>query len=136
MDAHNVIDAVDAFSPLAPGAYAGGIAAGVLVETFVHNGNEHGTLGLSLDIGEIKPRVVRCSFLIDTEKAIGIAKRDTEVLAKWVRLVDVDPVGDWFDLVEMLWVGQQLLGVDLRFDIRPAGHGRRGYHVLDVKAAP
>ena len=80
--------AADAFDPLAPGAYPGAIEPGAFVEHVVRKGNRHGALGLRLNIGNGEHRVVRCSFLLDSPTALGAARRDAEMLARWAQLVD------------------------------------------------
>src|ERR1700722_4349869 len=78
-----ISSAADAFDPLAPGAYPGAIEPGAFVEHVVRNGNRHGALGLRLNIGKGEHRVVRCSFLLESPTALGAARRDAEMLARW-----------------------------------------------------
>jgi hypothetical protein len=97
--------AADAFDPLAPGAYPGVIEPGAFVEHVVRKGNRHGALGLRLSIGEGEHRVVRCSFLLESPKALGAARRDAEMLARWADLVDAVPARNWHGLLKNLWTG-------------------------------
>jgi hypothetical protein len=124
--------AADAFAPLSPGSYPGEIEPGAFVDHFVRNGNRHGALGLRLDIGEQRQRVVRVQFLLESETALAAAKRDAETLESWAELICAARARDWFDLVRNLWLGQRRLGVGLIFDLRPADRNR-GYILLDVK---
>jgi hypothetical protein len=132
MDASTHADAVDAFDQLRPGSYPGEIAPGAFINYFEHDGNRRATLGLALDVGGTDPRIVRIGFLLDSVKALEAARRDVETLDAWAKLVDVPVLApDWQTLVKDLWFGQQRLGVDLSFTIRPAKQGR-GYNLIDV----
>ena len=124
--------AADAFDPLATGAYVGAIEPGAFVEHVVRNGNRHGALGLRLNIGKAEHRVVRCSFLLESPTALGAARRDAEMLARWAQLVDAAPARNWYGLLKNLWLGQRRLGVGLDFTIRPAERGH-GYVLLDTQ---
>ena len=124
--------AADAFDPLAPGAYPGAIEPGAFVEQVVRNGNRHGALGLRLNIGRGEHRVVRCSFLLESPTALGAARRDAEMLARWADLVDAVPARNWHGLLKNLWTGQRRLSVGLDFTIRPAERGY-GYVLLDIQ---
>ena len=128
------VDAADAFGPLAPGAYVGAIEPGAFAECFTHGKNRHGSLGLRLDIDDRRQRVVRCSFLLESETTLGVTARDAQMLAQWARLVDAPAAGDWIGVVKNLWIGQRRLSVDLSFNARPAEHGR-GYVLLKVNVS-
>ena len=120
-----ISSAADAFDPLAPGAYPGAIEPGAFVEHVVRNGNRHGALGLRLSIGKGEHRVVRCSFLLESPTALGAARRDAEMLARWADLVDAVPARNWHGLLKNLWLGQRRLSVGLDFTIRPSERGQR-----------
>ena len=133
MGAPRFHDAADLFAPLEAGSYVGRIEPGAFFDDFTRNGARHCSLGLRLEIGEGAQRVVRVSFLLKSEKAIGVMKRDVELLARWTRLVGAPPARSWFDLSRELWVRQEYLGVDLAFDIRPAPPRGRGYVLNSVR---
>jgi hypothetical protein len=129
-----ISSAADAFDPLAPGSYPGAIEPGAFVEQVVRNGNRHGALGLRLSIGRGEHRVVRCSFLFESPTALGAARRDAEMLARWADLVDAVPARNWPGLLKNLWMGQRRLSVGLDFTIRPSERGS-GYVLVDVKVS-
>jgi hypothetical protein len=124
--------AADAFDPLAPGAYPGAIEPGAFVEHVVRKGNRHGALGLRLNIGNGEHRVVRCSFLLDSPTALGAARRDAEMLARWAQLVDAVPARNWHGLLKNLWLGQRRLSVGLKFTIAPSERSS-GYVLVNIE---
>ena len=98
----------------------------------MRKGNRHGALGLRLSIGKEEHRVVRCSFLLESPTALGAARRDAEILAKWAELVDAAPARNWHGLLKNLWLAQRRLRVGLDFTIRPAERDH-GYVLLDIQ---
>ena len=131
-DAFEMGEAADAFDPLGPGGYIGEIELGAFVEHIIRNGHRHGSLGLRLNTGQGKQRIVRCSFLLASPTALEAARRDTETLLKWARLVGAAPARDWLGVVNNLWLGQRRLNVDLEFHIRRADRSC-GYVLLDTQ---
>jgi hypothetical protein len=77
---------------------------------------------------------VRCSFLLESPKALGAARRDAEMLARWADLVDAVPARNWLGLLKNLWLGQRCLRMGLDFTIRPSERGS-GYVLVDVKVS-
>jgi hypothetical protein len=124
--------AANAFDPLAPGAYPGAIEPGAFVEHVVRKGNRHGALGLRLNIGKGDHRVVRCSFLLESPTALGAARRDAEMLARWAELVSAAPARNWHGLVKSLWLGQRRRGLELEFTIRPSERSS-GYALVNIE---
>ena len=124
--------AADAFDPLAPGAYPGAIEPGAFVEQVVRNGNRHVALGLRLNIGKAEHRVVRCSFLLESPTALGAARRDAEMLARWADLIDAVPARNWHGLLKNLWLGQRRLSAGLKFTIAPSERSS-GYVLVNIE---
>ena len=69
---------------------------------------------------------------LESPTALGAAKRDTEMLARWADLVGAVPARNWHGLLKNLWLGQRRLSVGLDFTIRPSERSS-GYVLLDIQ---
>jgi hypothetical protein len=116
-DTSIAVGAAEFFDPLPDGEYPGEIVPGV-GDYREPTGAKVGTVALKLDMGAGSHRVVRVVFLLASDKADHIARRDVGVLAAWADLISAPPARGWYGLVENLWVAQRRRRVGVLFDLR------------------
>ena len=71
-------------------------------------------------------------FCSSSPTALGAARRDAEMLARWAELVDAVPACNWHGLLKNLWLGQRRLSVGLKFTIAPSERSI-GYALVNIE---
>jgi hypothetical protein len=116
-DTSMAVGAAEFFDPLPDCEYPGEIVPGA-ADYREPTGAKAGTVALKLDMGGGSHRVVRVVFLLASDKAEHIARRDVGVLAAWANLVSAPAARGWYGLVENLWLAQRKRRMGVLFDLR------------------